>query len=255
MISFAAGPLPIAVLAVVRHVYYNVLGMPQDTRQKQARQRSGLTQAQEDYLKVVYLLGGRERVVSTSAVAQRLKVAAPSATEMLSRLASLGLVIHDRYHGTVLTAAGAAIAVEMVRHHRLIEMYLAKALGYRWDEVHEEAERLEHHISERLEERMFDALGKPAVDPHGDPIPTLEGEISEPLQRTLNECRAGESLHVRRVSDSDPDKLRAVEHLGLRLGAAIAVLTESLYEGPISVKINGRRREVPLGLARVVYVA
>jgi DtxR family transcriptional regulator, Mn-dependent transcriptional regulator len=220
-----------------------------------ARRTSRLTQAQEDYLKAIYLLGGRERMVSTSAVAQRLKVAAPSATEMLGKLAGLGLVIHDRYHGTLLSAAGAAIALEMVRHHRLIEMYLTKALGYRWDEVHEEAERLEHHISERLEERMFDALGHPDMDPHGDPIPTLNGEVSEAPQRALHECRAGESVRVLRVSDSDPEKLRVIERLGLRLGTEVAVLAGSRYEGPISVSVKGRRRQIPLGLAKVVYVA
>jgi DtxR family transcriptional regulator, Mn-dependent transcriptional regulator len=194
-------------------------------------------------------------MVSTSGLAQRLNVAAPSATEMLGKLAGLGLVIHDRYHGTLLSAAGAAIALEMVRHHRLIEMYLTKALGYRWDEVHEEADRLEHYISERLEERMFDALGHPDIDPHGDPIPTLNGEVSEAPQRALNECRAGESVHVLRVSDSDPEKLRVIERLGLRLGTEIAVLKGSLYEGPISVSVKGRRRQIPLGLAKVVYVA
>lgn len=194
-------------------------------------------------------------MVSTSAVAQRLNVAAPSATEMLGKLAGLGLVIHDRYHGTLLSAAGAAIALEMVRHHRLIEMYLTKALGYRWDEVHEEADRLEHHISERLEERMFDALGQPAIDPHSDPIPTVNGEVSEAAQGALNECSAGESVHGLRVSDSDPEKVRVIERLGLRLETEVAVLAGSLHEGPISVSVKGRRRQIPLGLAKVVYVA
>jgi DtxR family transcriptional regulator, Mn-dependent transcriptional regulator len=217
--------------------------------------RSSLTQSQEDYLKALYQLKRDSRAVTTSELAERLAVSAASATEMLGKLTTLGLVDHDRYHGASLTSAGEAVALEMIRHHRLLEIFLTRALGYRWDEVHEEAERLEHHISERLEARIFDSLGRPDVDPHGDPIPTLEGEMPSEQHRTLAECRQGEQLEVRRVSDRDPDKLRALEVLGFRLDEAVEVVKESLYEGPVVVKVGGRRRQVPLGLARAVYVA
>ena len=216
--------------------------------------RRRLTQAQEDYLKTLYLLGGAAGSIGTSQVAERLGVSAASATEMMGRLASQGLVSHDRYRGTSLTDDGRAVALEIVRHHRLLEMFLTRKLGYRWDEVHDEAEELEHVISERMEQRIFDALGRPEVDCHGDPIPTLGGEVAPAEYRCLLEARAGERLTVRRVSDRDPGKLRALERLGLRLGVDLEVLAESQYEGPIEVRVGGRRRQVPLGVARVVFV-
>jgi DtxR family transcriptional regulator, Mn-dependent transcriptional regulator len=222
---------------------------------QKAPQRSTLSQSQEDYLKALYQLRHEDRSVTTSELAERLKVSAASATEMLGKLASLGLVEHDRYRGAGLTGSGESVALEMIRHHRLLEIFLTRALGYRWDEVHEEAERLEHHISERLEDRIFDSLGRPNIDPHGDPIPTRDGEMPTENDRTLDECRLGERLHVRRVSDRDPDKLRALELLGFRLDAVVEVTAESLYEGPVKVKVAGRRRQVPLGLARAVYLA
>jgi DtxR family Mn-dependent transcriptional regulator len=214
-----------------------------------------LSQSQEDYLKALFQLRREDRSVTTSELAERLGISAASATEMLGKLAALGLVEHDRYRGAGLTEAGEAVALEMIRHHRLLEIFLSRALGYRWDEVHEEAERLEHHISERLEQRIFESLGKPAVDPHGDPIPTREGAMSDDRYRTLAECHKGETLQVRRVSDRDPDKLRALELLGLRLDVAVEVVAESLYEGPVAVRVGGRRRQVALGLARAVYLA
>src|ERR671936_1131974 len=215
--------------------------------------RAKLTQSQEDYLKALYQLRQSERAVSTSELSERLAVSPASAAEMLGKLAALGLVKHDRYHGAALTESGEAVALEMIRHHRLLEMYLSKALGYSWDEVHEEAERLEHVISERMEERIFDALGRPALDPHGDPIPSLEGTLEQPVYRSLLEVAAGERVIVRRVSDRDPDKLRALDDLGIRLGAAVEVRSESRYEGPIGLLVGAKRVALPIGLARVVY--
>src|SRR5438270_12363314 len=171
---------------------------------KERRQREKLTQSQEDYLKALYQLREHERAVSTAELAARLGVLAASAAEMLGKLDTLGLVHHDRYRGAALSAVGEGIALEMIRHHRLIEMYLSQALGYRWDEVHEEAERLEHVISEQMEQRIYDALGRPGLDPHGDPIPTPAGELSPAAGRPLHECKAGESVRVVRVSDRDP---------------------------------------------------
>jgi DtxR family Mn-dependent transcriptional regulator len=218
------------------------------------RARRRLTQAQEDYLKSLYELGGNGGTVGTSQLAAQLGVSAASATEMLGKLAAHGLVSHDRYRGAGLTDGGLAVALEIIRHHRLLEMFLTRKLGYGWDEVHDEAERLEHVISERMEERMFEALGRPDVDCHGDPIPTLGGEVAPAASRSLVDVHAGERVTVRRVSDRDPGKLRVLEKLGLRLGTELEVLAQSEYEGPISVRAGGRRRQVPLGIARVVFV-
>jgi DtxR family Mn-dependent transcriptional regulator len=215
-----------------------------------------LSSAQEDYLKSLEQAGAGESPVSTSELSARLGVSPASVAEMLGRLAGMGLVLHDRYRGAKLTPTGRMAALEMIRHHRLLEMYLAEALGYGWDEVHDEAERLEHVISERMEERIYTLLGRPHLDPHGDPIPSRSGEIEADPHRPLTDGRRGQRLAVRRVSDRDPAKLRELARLGLRLGASLDVIRESEYEGPISVRIGGRARAVavPLGLARVVYV-
>jgi DtxR family transcriptional regulator, Mn-dependent transcriptional regulator len=220
----------------------------------EARTRRRLTQAQEDYLKSLYQLGGEEGSVGTSQLASELGVSAASATEMMGKLAAQGLVTHDRYHGASLTLDGLAVALEIVRHHRLLEMYLTRKLGYGWDEVHDEAEQLEHVISERMEARIYEALGRPDVDCHGDPIPTLGGEVAPAASRSLVDVRAGERVTVGRVSDRDPGKLRVLEKLGLRPGVTVEVLAESEYEGPIQIRVGGRRRQVPLGIARVVFV-
>lgn len=219
-----------------------------------ARHRLKLSPAQEDYLKALYQVRREGRPVSTNELSGRLGVAAASTAQMLARLAALGLVTHDRYRGAVLTPAGEAVALEMIRHHRLLEMYLAEALGYDWDEVHDEAERLEHFISERMEERIYAALGEPDLDPHGDPIPTLTGDVPAHRYLPLSDCRAGRALVVRRVSDRDPELLRELARLGLRLGAEVEVVSESRYEGPIGIRVGGRRRSVALGLARAVFM-
>lgn len=212
-----------------------------------------LSAAQEDYLKSIYLLNDG-RPVRTSALAERLGVSAASATDMLGKLAALGLVNHDRYRGASLTVPGQKVALEMVRHHRLIEMYLAEALGYGWDEVHEEAERLEHVISEVFEARIFSLLGHPEIDPHGDPIPSVLGEMPNATYRSLLDCRAGEEVTVRRVSDRDPEKLRALRNLGLLPGTQVLVFEESRFEGPLGLRVNGEESQVPIGLAREVFV-
>src|SRR5207302_2094855 len=177
-----------------------------------------------------------------------------SASEMLGTLAPSRLVSHDPYRGARLTPAGLAIAVEMIRHHGLIETYLVRALGYGWDEVHEEADRLEHSISELLEERMWQALGQPAFDPHGDPIPAPDGTLVESPTLPLQSAAAGSRVRISRISDRDPEKLRAVERLGLTPGRQVLVVEESLWEGPIVVSLDGARLSVPLGLARAIRV-
>ncbi len=218
------------------------------------RQKIKLTRAQEDYLKALYQVRREDRPVTTSELSDRLGVSPASAAEMLGRLAAVGLVDHDRYRGAELTRLGESVALEMIRHHRLIEMFLAQALGFTWDEVHEEAERLEHVISERMEERIFDVLGRPEIDPHGDPIPSRSGVLRAPRHRALTECARGERVRVRRVSDRHPDQLRELARIGLHLGADLEIVGESRYEGPIAVRVGGRRRQVALGLARAVFV-
>jgi DtxR family transcriptional regulator, Mn-dependent transcriptional regulator len=221
---------------------------------EQLERRSTFTRSQEDYLKALYLLGGRDRPVPTRELAQRLGISSPSVSEMVNRLSSQGLVEHDRYRGQQLTREGRKVALELVRHHRLLEMFLVRVLGYSWDEVHDEAERLEHVISERMEQRIFDLLGRPELDPHGHAIPTLTGKVRPVSNRPLSECVVGEKVVVQGVSDEDPGKLRELERRGLLPGTRLAVLATSEFEGPIEVRLRGRRESVPLGLARAIFV-
>jgi DtxR family Mn-dependent transcriptional regulator len=192
--------------------------------------------------------------VPTRELAQRLGISSPSVSEMVTRLTAQGLVEHDRYRGQQLTREGRKVALELVRHHRLLEMFLVQVLGYSWDEVHEEAERLEHVISERMEQRIFELLGRPELDPHGHAIPTLAGKVRPVSDRPLSETHAGERVIVQGVSDDDPQRLRELKRRGLLPGTHVEVVAESAYEGPIEVRIKGRRVSVPLGLARALFV-
>jgi DtxR family Mn-dependent transcriptional regulator len=216
--------------------------------------REAFTRSQEDYLKSLYLLGGDAHPVPTRDLAQRLGISSPSVSEMVTRLSAQGLVEHDRYRGQQLTREGRKVALELVRHHRLLEMFLVQVLGFGWDEVHDEAERLEHVISERMEQRIFDILGQPELDPHGHAIPTLAGKVKPTSHRSLSEAHQGEKLTVRRVDDDDPNKLRELDRRGLVPGAKLAILARSEFESPIEIKLKGRRESVPLGLARAVFV-
>ena len=216
--------------------------------------REAFTRSQEDYLKSLYLLGGDAHPVPTRDLAQRLGISSPSVSEMVTRLTAQGLVEHDRYRGQQLTKEGRKVALELVRHHRLLEMFLVQVLGFGWDEVHDEAERLEHVISERMEQRIFDILGQPELDPHGHAIPTLAGKVKPTSHRSLSDAHQGEKLTVRRVDDDDPNKLRELDRRGLVPGAKLAILARSEFESPIEIKLKGRRESVPLGLARAVFV-
>ena len=219
------------------------------------RVRDSFTRAQEDYLKALYLLGGDDKPVPTRELAQRLGISSPSVSEMVMRLSAQGLVEHDRYRGQQLTKEGRKVALELVRHHRLLEMFLVQVLGYGWDEVHEEAERLEHVISERMEQRIFELLGRPELDPHGHVIPTRGGKVRPVSNRRLSECRAGEKVVVGGVSDDDAERLRELGRRGLHPGVRLTVVAGSDYESPIEVRLKGRRESIPLGLARAVFVS
>lgn len=213
-----------------------------------------ITHAMEDYLKGIYHLEGDAGAVTTQRLAERLGLSGPSITNMLRRLDELNLVRHTRYHGVELTDTGRRVALEVVRHHRLLELYLAQALGYQWDQVHAEAERLEHHVSEELEARMDSFLGHPTVDPHGDPIPSPEGVIAAIPDVPLTDLTAGEMATIRRVSDRDPEQLRYLGDLGLRPGASITLLERLPFDGPLRVRIDTEEHVIGQPLAASVNV-
>lgn len=205
----------------------------------------------EDYLKTIYELEAEGGTASTNDIANRLAVAPASVSGMIRRLADQGLLEHKRYRGTRLTDEGRRVALGTIRRHRIIETYLTERLGFPWDEVHDEAERLEHAASDVLIDRMAAAIGEPTVDPHGAPIPTREGEVHETESTTLADLEPGESARVARVSDDDPDLLRYLDSLGLQLGALVAVLDRAPFDGPITVRVgeNGAAAEHAIGRA------
>jgi DtxR family Mn-dependent transcriptional regulator len=212
-----------------------------------------LTEAVQDYLKAIWKLGQHGRV-TTSALAEELGVSAASATAMLKRLASLGLVEHERYRGAVLTPAGERIALEIVRHHRLLELYLMQALGLGWDEVHDEADRLEHHLSEELEARIDRALGFPTHDPHGDPIPSAELELAVEQRMPLTSLEDGVPAIVRRVPDGDPALLRYLASLGLVPASEVTILERAPFNGPLTIEVSGQRHAIADELAARIMV-
>ncbi len=198
---------------------------------------TGVSDAVQDYVKAIYSLQHRAaEPVSTSALAERLDVAAASASAMVKRLESLGLAHRERYHGVELTPAGERVALAVIRHHRLLELYLAEALGMPWDQVHREAEVLEHAISPELSELIARKLGNPTHDPHGDPIPTLGGEIEEGASRPLAELQPGDRGTFVRVSDSDPEALRYLAERGIVPGEDFDVRERQPFGGPLVVR-------------------
>jgi DtxR family transcriptional regulator, Mn-dependent transcriptional regulator len=188
----------------------------------------------EDYLKAIYHLTETGEAASTTAIAQRLRLAAPSVTGMVKRLAEQGLVRHAPYRGAELTSAGRRAALRTVRRHRVLEAYLVAFLGFDWGSVHDEAERLEHAVSDDLIERMATALGNPSVDPHGDPIPTPEGTIAEVVYTPLSEMPAGPAV-VRRVQTADADRLRYLADIGLVPGAPVTIAAQGPFHGPLTL--------------------
>lgn len=215
---------------------------------------SRVTQAMEDYLKAAFRLEQDGGAVTTLRLAEELGLSGPSVTNMVKRLDDLKLVIHAPYHGIELTSAGRKVALEVIRHHRLLELYLATALGYDLEEVHQEAERLEHHVSEELEARMELALDFPRFDPHGDPIPTRTGSLPMIEDRALSELGSGVTGRISRVSDRDAEKLRFLSSLGLIPGIEITVRDQLPFEGPVRVTIGGEDHLVPWVIAQLIRV-
>ena len=207
----------------------------------------------QDYAKAVYALETRgEGNVSTSDLAERLGVSPASASGMVRKLAELGLAEHEPYRGVRLTPAGKRVALEVLRHHRLLELFLAEALGMPWDRVHAEAEVLEHVLSEDLEELIAARLGNPKLDPHGDPIPSVELEIDEGHTLSLDELDAGASGRFMRVSDSDPEMLRYLERHGIAPGASFEVLERQPFGGPSLVRFGEIEQAIGGDLAKAM---
>jgi len=197
-----------------------------------------LTRSVEDYLKTIYLLSQRGEPAATNDIAHQLELSAPSVSGMIKRLAEQGLVEHEPYKGVELTQEGRRLAIRMVRRHRVLEAYLVARLGYDWDGVHEEAERLEHAVSDQLINRMAAALGDPQVDPHGDPIPTADGRVEDLVFPPLVEVNVGSEAEIRRVSADDPERLRYLASLGLKPGTRVTVVDRQPFRGPTTVRVG-----------------
>lgn len=218
--------------------------------------RGGLThQAIEDYLKTIFMLAQAESPVSTSRLAEAREVKPGSVTGMIKRLAGLNLVDYIKHQGVTLTSSGEKIALEVLRHHRLIETYLIEALGFTWDEVHEQADILEHFISEKLEERMAAALNHPDFDPHGAPIPTREGFMPALETKPLSELESGDRLIISRIrEDEDAELLRYLASRGLTPGVAIDLIHAEPFAGPLTIVIDGEEQIVGRKIAERILV-
>jgi DtxR family transcriptional regulator, Mn-dependent transcriptional regulator len=203
------------------------------------------TQAVEDYLKTIYQLQREQGKVATTVLAEQLGVAPASVTSMLKKLAGMHLVSYEPYQGVSLTEAGQKIALEVVRHHRLVELYLAQALGVPWDLVHDEADKWEHVLSEDLEERIDALLGYPETDPHGAPIPTRQGTIPRRPAYSLVDLNPGETAVINEVSDHDSRLLRYLGDLGLYPGIEVTVVAIAPFNGPLTIRVD--QTEHPLG--------
>jgi DtxR family Mn-dependent transcriptional regulator len=213
-----------------------------------------LSQAIEDYLKAIHFLQRVEKMVSTSSLAERLGVAQASVTGMIKKMAEMKLVEHSPYQGVTLTTAGEKIALEIIRHHRLLELYLAEAMGYSWDKVHDEAEKLEHVISEEFEEKIDEFLGRPTADPHGAPIPTKDGQMPALSCFALSRTEPGSRVVVRMVSDRDAEKLRYLGKIGLYPNSEIEVIEKAPFNGPVHIRHNETSYHLGRELTDVILV-
>lgn len=213
-----------------------------------------LSAAVQDYAKAVYELESRAGVASTTALAARLGVRPASVSGMLRKLDALGLVVYERYRGVRLSESGRKVALEVLRHHRLLELYLAESLGLGWDEVHAEAERLEHVLSEELEEAIALKLGNPTLDPHGDPIPTRELALVEVASQSLYTLEPGERGAFIRVSDSDSEMLRFLEARGIAPGASLELIEKQPFDGPLFLRVGDEVHVLGAALARAMRV-
>ena len=220
--------------------------------------RENLTRVIEDYLKTIYDLTASYDRATTNQIAERMEVTPASVTNMVQKLALTEppLLDYRKHRGVKLTPEGEKVALEIIRHHRLLEMFLHQTLGYSWDEVHEEADRLEHVISEELEERIATSLGDPLHDPHGDPIPTRELHLPLTSEVPLSQLRPPKVAEVQRVRDGDPELLRYLSEMGIKPQARLEIIEYSPFDNNLQVRIAGREEPVVLGprVTNQVYV-
>jgi DtxR family transcriptional regulator, Mn-dependent transcriptional regulator len=219
------------------------------------QRRSGHGEAVENYAKAIYALQRRgQAAVTTNALAERLGVTPASASGMVKKLGAMGLVRHEPYRGVELTGDGERVALEVLRHHRLLELYLAERLDMPWDRVHDEAEVLEHVISEELESRIAAKLGHPTHDPHGDPIPTPDLTIDEGTTVSLQSLEAGDRGVFMRISDSDPEMLRYLGERGIAPGGRFEVVEKQPFAGPVFVRFGAETHVLGGALAQAMRV-
>jgi DtxR family Mn-dependent transcriptional regulator len=211
--------------------------------------RENLTRVIEDYLKTIYELTRSNQRATTNQIAERMGVTPASVTNMIQKLAETDppLLDYRKHRGVQLTSEGERVALEIIRHHRLLEMFLHETLGYSWDEVHEEADRLEHVISEEMEERIAISLGNPQHDPHGDPIPSRDLQMPQSSDLTLSQLRPPQKAQVNRVSDTDPDLLRYLSERGIEPAAQLEVLDFSPFDNNLQIRVEGEEEPVVLG--------
>ncbi len=214
--------------------------------------KRSISSSMEDYLKTIFELG--ETSVKTQTLAEELSVSSASVTGMLKKLSDLKLVHYERYHGVSLSKAGRLIALETLRHHRLIETYLTEALGYSWHEVHDEAEKLEHHISEDFEDRIAELLGHPTYDPHGDPIPQRDGSVPVSLGKPLTEQHEQETLVITRVKEQKGDVLKYLAEHQLIPGSEITLIQKAPFNGPLTIKTSRQTVALAFELAKLIEV-
>jgi DtxR family Mn-dependent transcriptional regulator len=213
-----------------------------------------LTAPVEDYLKAIYELERSGEPAETNAIAHLLEIAPASVSGMVRRLAEQGLITHERYRGARLTSAGRRAALKTLRRHRVIEAYLTEALGYSWDRVHDEAERLEHAASDELIDRMAAAIGEPSTDPHGAPIPSRDGTLEEPALVPLAALEPGDKARVERVSDRNAERLRYLAELGIVPGAPVQLIAREPFDGPIALRVQNVSRTIGSALAAQILV-
>jgi DtxR family Mn-dependent transcriptional regulator len=208
----------------------------------------------ENYLKTIWILQKEHGLVSTNLIAEAMEVSAASVTSMLKKLNGMKLVDYAPYQGATLTGRGEKVALEVLRHHRLLELYLSEVVGMSWDQVHAEAEELEHALSEELEAILFEKLGRPTRDPHGDPIPSLDGEMVTEGTNLL-EAAPGESLLVIRVRDRNPEILRYLSAMGLLPGVEITVLERLPFNGPLRIQVGKSEHTLGREVSEEIFVS
>lgn len=216
--------------------------------------RSLLSPAIEDYLKVIFKLQHRHGTANTKLIADTMNYSAASVTNMIKKLASMGLADYRSHRGVTLTESGEKVALEVIRHHRLLELYLSEVMGYSWDEVHEEAEKLEHHISEQFEDTISAMLGHPKFDPHGDPIPAKDGSIPHYESDLLCDAEVGKEYIIQRLEEQSPDFLRYVAELGLKPNTRLILKKREPFNGPTMLDLSGNELIIGHEVAKSLHV-